>query len=264
MLIIAERINSSRKSIYQAIAGRDADFIRNEAGNQDQAGGDYIDVNAGAFVDSEAEHLKWLVDTVQAVTDKPLCLDSPDPGVIRAVLPLVDKTPMINSITLEPSRLESLLPLVVESKAKVIGLCQSEGTMADTADQKVELAEQLVQKALEAGLPLDDLYLDPLVYPLGTNTRSASATLEAIARIMANHPGVHTTCGLTNVSHGLPSRKLINRTFLVSAITRGLDSAILDPTDPQLYGALSAALAVNGKDDFCMRYITDFRAGRLG
>ena len=263
VLIIAERINASRKSISQAISDGDREFIQNEAENQDQAGGDFIDVNAGTFVGEEAEKLKWVIEAVQEVTEKPLCIDSPDPEVIKAMVPLVKKPPMINSITLEPERLEGILPIVAENKTKVIALCQSEDAMADTADDKVKMAEQLVEKVTAAEIPLDDLYIDPLVYPLSTNTQSAIATLEAIERIMKGFPGVHTTCGLTNVSYGLPARKLINRTFLVSAIGRGLDSAILDPTDNALYGALKAALSVNGRDDFCMEYITVFREGRL-
>jgi len=263
VLIIAERINASRKSISQAISDGDREFIQNEAKNQDQAGGDYIDVNAGTFVGEEAEKLKWVIEAVQEVTEKPLCIDSPDPEVIKTMVPLVKKTPMINSITLEPERLEGILPIVAENKTKVIALCQSEDAMADTADDKVKMAEQLVEKVTAAEIPLDDLYIDPLVYPLSTNTQSAIATLEAIERIMKGFPGVHTTCGLTNVSYGLPARKLINRTFLVSAIGRGLDSAILDPTDNALYGSLKAALSVNGRDDYCMEYITAFREERL-
>jgi 5-methyltetrahydrofolate--homocysteine methyltransferase len=170
---------------------------------------------------------------------------------------------MINSITLEPARLEGILPLVIEHGAKVIGLCQSEESMAETADDKVKLAGQLIEKATQAGVALDDLYIDPLVYPLSTNPQSASATLEAVSRIMKEFPGVHTTCGLTNVSHGLPSRKLVNRTFLVAAVVHGLDSAIMDPTDKQLYGTFKAAVTVAGRDEYCMEYITAFRQGRL-
>jgi cobalamin-dependent methionine synthase I len=263
VLIIAERINASRKYIAQAITSEDMGFIQDEAKAQDQAGADYIDVNAGTFVGEEADKLKWIIEAVQAVTEKPLCIDSPDPEVIKAMIPLVNKTPIINSITLEPERLEGILPIVAEYKTKVIALCQSEDAMADTADDKVRMAGQLVKRVQDAGVPLDNLYIDPLVYPLATNTQSAVATLDAIERIMKSFPGVHTTCGLTNVSYGLPSRKLINRTFLVAAITRGLDSAIMDPTDKQLYASLKAALSVNGKDDFCMEYITAFRGGRL-
>lgn len=263
MLIIAERINASRKYIAQAISSGNIGFIQNEAKAQDQAGADYIDVNAGTFVGEEAERLKWVIEAVQQVTAKPLCIDSPDPAVIKEVIPLVEKIPMINSITLERERLEGILPIAAERKAKLIALCQSEEAMAETADDKLKIADALVKKASHAGVPLDNLYIDPLVYPLATNTGSAVATLNAIERIMKAFPGVHTTCGLTNVSHGLPSRKLINRTFLVSAVSRGLDSAILDPTDKHLYGSLKAALTVNGRDDFCMGYITAFREGKL-
>ncbi len=264
MLIIGERINASRKSIAEAIASRDAAFIRSEAAAQAAAGADYIDVNAGTSEAREAEDLAWLIETVQEATEKPLCIDTPDPAVMKAVLPLVRKTPMINSITLEASRLEGVLPLVEQYRAKVIALCQSSEAIAETTDAKVRMAAGLAAKVGEAGIPLDDLYIDPLVYPVATNNLSAEATLGAIEEIMKGIPGVHTTCGLTNVSYGLPKRKLVNRTFLVAAVARGLDSAILDPTDNELFGALKAALLISGKDDYCVDYITAFREGRLG
>lgn len=264
MIIIAERINASRRHIAQAIASENAAFIQSEAKAQAAAGASYIDVNAGTFVGEEAEKLCWVVETVQEAVDTPLCLDSPDPAVIETVLPLVKARPvMINSINLEPERLDGLLPLVAEHRTKVVGLCQSEDMMAETVDDKLRLAEKLVRAVADAGIALDDLFIDPLVYPVSTNTQSALATVMAIEKIMVEFPGVHTTCGLTNVSFGLPLRKLINRTFLVTAVNRGLDSAILDPTDTQLYGALRAALVLMGKDDFCMNYVTDFRAGRF-
>ena len=263
MLIVAERINSSRKSIAQAIESEDVDFIQKEARAQTEAGADYLDVNAGAFLGKELERLTWAVEVIQDVTEAPLCIDSADPEVIKAVLPVVDKTPMINSITLEPVRLEGILPLVADQKTKVIGLCQSEETMAETTDDKLRMAGRLVEQVSQAGIALDDLYIDPLVYPLATNPQSALATLDAIERIMQEFSGVHTICGLTNVSYGMPNRKLINRTFLVSAMIRGLDSAILDPTDKKLFSALKAAHMIAGKDDFCMQYIAAFREGRL-
>lgn len=263
MLIIAERINTSRKYISQAISSENTMFIQDEARAQDLAGADYIDVNAGTFVDEEAEKLKWVINAVQEVTDKPLCIDSPDPEVIKAMVPLADKIPMINSITLEEERLEGILPVVAEHKAKVIALCQSEESMAETFEDKVIIAEKLVERVTAAGIPLTDLYIDPLVYPLSTNPLSAVATLSAIKKIMELFPGVHTTCGLTNVSYGLPARKIVNRAFLVSAISHGLDSAIMDPTDRNLYSALQAALVVNGRDDYCMNFITAFREGKI-
>ncbi len=263
MLIVAERINSSRKTVAQAMEGRDRDFIQNEARMQAEAGADYIDVNAGSFIGEEADLLMWVVDAVQKTTDLPLCIDSPDPEVIKAVLPLLHRSPMINSITMEGVRLEGMLPLVAEKGAKVIGLCQSEEILAETVDDKVRLAGRLVEEVSKVDISLDDLYIDPLVYPLSSNPDSGLAVLGAIERIMKEFPGVHTICGLTNVSYGLPSRKLINRTFLVAAITRGLDAVIMDPTDKELFGSLKAALTVVSKDEYCMDYIAAFRDGRL-
>jgi 5-methyltetrahydrofolate--homocysteine methyltransferase len=263
MLIIGERINSSRKSIAEAIASRNRAFIQNEAKTQATTGADFLDVNAGTFVEEEAKYLQWIIETVQEAVDVPLCIDSPDPSVIEAMIPLVKKPPMINSITLEPSRLVKILPLVSERKIKVIALCQSQDTIADTVEAKVKMASQLVERVRAAAVPLDNLYIDPLVYPLGTSDQSARATLDAIEKIMKQFPGIHTICGLTNVSYGLPNRRLVNRTFLVSAIARGLDSVILDPTDKQLFGDLKAALMVAGKDEFCIEYIEGFRQGRF-
>ena len=263
MLIVAERINSSRKSIARALETNDINFIQAEATSQAEAGADYIDVNAGTFINDELDRLKWAVEVVQEAVDLPLCIDSPDPAVIEAVFPLVKRSPMINSITLEPLRLEGILPLVAKHGTKVIGLCQSEDTMAETAEEKLRLASQLVERVMKAGIPLDNLYIDPLVYPLATNPQSALATIEAIGRIMEEFHGVHTICGLTNISYGLPERKLINRTFLVTAISRGLDAVILDPTDNHLFGALKAALALISKDEYCIDYIGAFREGRL-
>jgi len=132
MLIIAERINASRKQIAQAISAGDRLFVQSEAKAQTEAGAHYIDVNAGTFIGEEAEKLKWVVQAVQEVTHLPLAIDSPDPAVIQAMMPFMKKTPIINSITLEPSRFERILPLVVHHRAKVIALCQAENEMAET------------------------------------------------------------------------------------------------------------------------------------
>ena len=263
MLIIAERINASRRYIASAISSKSRAFIQNEAKALALAGADYIDVNTGIFGENETERLKWVIEVVQEVTDLPLSINSSVPAVIKAVLNSLNRRPIINSISLAPIPLEGILPLVAEYKTKVIGLCQSEHAMAETVEDKVRLAEKLVEQATEMGISLDDLYIDPLVCPLATNPQSAVATIQAIERILTAFPGVHATCGLTAVSHGLPNRKLVDRIFLAAAIFRGLDAVILDPTDRQLYGTLRAARVVSGKDDFCTDYIAAFREGRF-
>jgi len=263
MLIVAERINSSRKTVSEAIQAKDADFIRSEARAQADAGANYIDVNAGSFVGQEVEYLCWLVETVQGMTDLPLCIDSPDPGAIAAALELVKGRAMINSISLEKNRMTGILPLIKKYNTKIVVLCQSDKGMANTVDEKVKIAGQMVAALTEEGVALDDIYIDPLVYPIATDTQSAVAAIGAIGRIMPSFPGVHTIGGLTNVSFGLPSRKLTNRTFLVAAISHGLDSAIIDPTDRVLMANLVAAEALLGKDTFCAEYIKAYREGKL-
>lgn len=263
MLIVAERINASRKAIRAALERLDAGAIQAEAIAQVQAGAHYIDVNGGTFPGREPELLCWLVDTVQQVTDQPLCLDSSDPAALAAALPRVRQpAPMLNSITLERERFERMLPLAREFRTKVVALCQGEG-VATTAQQKIDTASRLVERLTAAGIMLADIYVDPLVFPLATDSSSGTAALEAFREIMRRFPGVHTICGLSNVSHGLPARKLINRTFLSTAAAAGLDAAILDPTDRELIAALCAGQAVLGCDEYCLGYLKAFRAGKL-
>ena len=264
MLMVAERINASRKAIRAALEAMDAAAIQQEARAQDAAGAHYIDVNGGTFPGREAELLAWLVDTVQAVTDKPLCLDSPDADALAAALPRVrTRPPMVNSINLERERFERVLALALEHRTKLIALCQGEGVPAASAAEKIALGSELVERLTRAGIAIGDIYVDPLVFPLGTDSQSAQATIEAVSELMRRFPGVHTICGLTNVSHGLPARKLLNRTFLVAAMSRGMDAAIVDPTDSQLVSAIYAAQAVFGRDEYCMELIGAFHDGRL-
>jgi cobalamin-dependent methionine synthase I len=264
MLIVAERVNASRKAIRAALEKLDAAAIANEVRIQAAAGAHYIDVNAGTFPGREAELLCWLVDVAQAETKLPLCLDSPDPAALAAALPRIKgERPMINSINLEPERFDSILPLARQYNAKLIALVQGEGIPAAGAPEKIELAIRLVDKLVDGGMPLDDLYVDPLVFPVGTDSNSALATVTAMREIMAHFPGVHTICGLTNVSHGLPARKLINRTFLAGAIANGMDAAIIDPTDALLMATLLGAEAVFGRDEYCVNLIEAFQDGKL-
>jgi 5-methyltetrahydrofolate--homocysteine methyltransferase len=170
---------------------------------------------------------------------------------------------MINSINLEPERFARVLPLAREHGAKLIALAQGEGVPAATAGEKVDIAARLVEQLVAGGMALEDIYVDPLVFPVGTDSNSALATITAMREIMARFPGVHTICGLTNVSHGLPLRKLVNRTFLAGAIANGMDAAIIDPTDALLMATLLGAEAVFGRDEYCINFIEAFQAGKL-
>ena len=263
MLIIAERINTSRKSIAEAVTENDTDFIVNEIKIQEEAGADYIDINAGTFAAQEIEKLSWLIEIVQKNTDLPICLDSADPKTIHTVLPMIHHPPMINSINLDRKRYDALMPMIIERQCKVIGLCQAAGKAGHSISEKIDIAGQLIQELTQSGLFLENIYIDPLVFSLATDTTSGLNTLNAIREIMNKYKGVHTICGLTNVSYGLPERKLMNSAFLISAILMGLDAAIMDPTNKPLFSLMKAALLLNDKDPYAQNYIKAFRQGRF-
>ena len=263
MIIIGELINASRKAIKAAIEDQDAATIQQIAQNQAEAGADYIDVNAGIFVGREPEYLKWLVQTVQQAVDKPCAIDSPDPAAIAAALAVHKGTPMINSISLEKDRYERLSPIVAGTDMKVIALCMSDRGMPQTVADRLEIAEQLVGGLLDKGVRVDNIFVDPLVQPVSVNNTFGMEFIDAIEQIVARFPGIHTACGLSNISYGLPARKFMNRTFMTMAIAKGLDGALIDPLDGRMMAAIVAAEALAGRDNFCMNYLKAFRAGRF-
>ena len=262
MIIIGEKINSTLKSVRPAIEAYDAEAIRSLAKRQAEAGAAYIDVNAGAFHADEADRLAWLVATVRSAVDTPLCLDSPSAAALEAGLKAyTGATPMLNSITDEKERFESILPLALRHKAKVIALCMDDAGMPETADGRYEIAARLIAKLTAAGVKPEDIHIDPLVRPVSTGSHYGLAAIETIRRVKNNHPGVRIACGLSNVSFGLPQRKLINQAFLISAMAAGMDGAILDPLDNKMMACVAAAEAVLGVDEYCVEYLEKFRNG---
>lgn len=264
MKIIGEKINGTRKLVGKAIAERDAAYIQNLARKQVDVGAHWLDVNAGTHPESEAEDLVWLVTQVQAVTDITLCLDSANPAALRAAMKEVKKTPLINSISGEPSRLEGILPIVVEFGCPVIALCMDDKGIPATTEKRMEVLAGVMEKTHQAGITDDRLFIDPLAMTIATNTNAGNIIFETMRCIRRDHPEAHLVCGLSNVSFGLPERALINRTFLTLAIEAGLDTAIIDPTDTALQAAMYATEMLLGRDRHCLTYTRAYRAGKLG
>jgi len=262
VLIIGERINATRKRVGQATVEKDAQLIKEEAKKQVEAGADFLDVNGG-IPGRETEYLPWLVKVVQEEVDVPLCLDSADPEALKLALPLCNKRAMINSITDEPEKKQALMPLIKEYKTRVVALCMSASGPPCTAEDRISTAVRLVEFLTGEGVPEDDIHVDSCILPLSVDAAHCSGMLQAVGELAQRFPNVHRSCGLSNVSHGLPLRKLINEVFLGMLISRGLDTAILDPTDPHLMSVVKAAEALAGRDEFCAEYLTAFRAGKL-
>lgn len=262
MLIIGELINTSRKLIREAVENRNEQYIRQVAKAQAEAGAAYIDVNCGTFVETEIATMEWLVDVILSETHLPLCIDSPNPLALEAGLKKsVGGKPMINSITDETPRWNAVLPLVKEYKAKVIALCIEDAGMPKTQQDRLRIADVLINKLTKEGIVPDDIYIDPLIKPISTGEKHGIEVLEAVQKIMEGYPGVHKVCGLTNISYSLPARKVLNRTFMVQAAARGMDSFILDTTNNDMRGALLASQALFGQDRFCRKFLNGFRQG---
>ncbi len=264
MLIVGERINTSRKPIAEAARRSDSDFIIGEAQMQLKAGADFLDVNAGTFAEKELDHLMWLVKTIRAEIDAPLCIDSSDPNVVREALKVCGKGMMVNSISAEAENYEAMLPIIKEYDCRTVALCLGDGGIPTELDDKLKIGFDLVDRLLSYGIHVANIYVDPLIMAVSTNSESARIACAIIEGMQTRYPGIHSICGLSNISFGLPVRKLMNSAFLVMVMTAGLDAVILDPTDKRMMANLIAADTLMGRDDFCAAYIAAYRKDRLG
>jgi len=268
MLIVGERINTSRKVkgepvVENAARNRDAEYFIDLARKQCEAGAKYIDVNAGTLLDGEPEALEWLVETVQGELDVPLSLDSPNPVAIERALKVHKGQAMINSITAEQERYDKILPFVKEYETKVIALSMGDAGIPSDSEGRISVAKELIGKLIADGVKPENIYSDPLVYPVATGPQYGLAVLDTIRTVKSEFPDVQTIAGVSNVSHGLPSRKFLNQAFAVMCMTAGLDAAIIDPLDRQLMALVYAAEALRGRDEFCAEYLSAARAGRF-
>jgi 5-methyltetrahydrofolate--homocysteine methyltransferase len=265
MIVIGEKINATRKSIAEALQNRDADTIVETAKAQADAGADFLDVNGGdPHAGKEAENIAWLIDLVQSNTDVPVAVDTADPEAARKGLELAEKKPILNSISLESERLEPLLPVASERECLVIALLMSDDGPPKEVDDRVANAERLIGKLTDAGKQLDEILVDPCVFPAASDPDSVRKCLDGVAAIRAKWPEVHISLGVSNVSHGLPKRHHVNLALLAQAIFAGADAGIVDPTAPGTMATIYAAEALAGRDEFCMNYVTAAREGKLG
>lgn len=263
MLIIGERINTSRKKIDDAVARRDTAFIQEEARAQVEMGAHIVDVNAGSRLSTEIDDLMWIIDVIQDTIPVRISIDSSDPACMRKAIRRVKDIPMLNSLSAEKERFKRMVPLIEERECDIVALCMDDRGMPKSVDQIMENGEKLIDGLQALGVKRERIYLDPLVQAISTNTWAGMIALKAIERIHREFEGVRTICGLSNISFGLPNRSLVNRTFLSLAMMSGLSAALIDPLDRRLMATMKATNLLLGKDDFCMEYIGAYREGRL-
>ena len=263
MLIIGEKLNGTLKKTAAAIQARDAAFVQDLARRQVEAGADYLDVNAGTGMGNEVDDLVWLVDTVQQAVDVPLCLDSADPVVLKAGMECVQRTPMVNSISGEAARLDGILPLVAQRGSPVIALLLDDRGIPPDVDGRLAVARTVIERARAAGLPDEKVFIDPLAMAIATQTESAVLALETMRRLRAEFPQAKFSIGLSNISFGLPLRTLVNQAYLAQLLAAGLDAAIINPLEQGLMNMLYATELILGRDRYCKKYTSAFRAGKI-
>jgi 5-methyltetrahydrofolate--homocysteine methyltransferase len=264
MIIIGEKINGSIPATARAIAEHDEAFIRKLALKQSEMGADYIDVAAGTSPDIERETLKWLIDIVQDTVDTPLCIDSSDCNVILDMIPLAKRPGMLNSVSEEHGKCELLLPAIADTEWNIVALtCDNNGISTDTK-VRFDIAVTIVEKAKKLGIAVSRLFIDPLVTALSATPNALLSFNETLTSIKNKYPEIHITSGLSNISFGMPFRKIINQQFLTLAMSAGMDSAIMDPTSDDMRATLYAADALLGQDRNCRKFLTAFRKGVIG
>lgn len=264
MLVIGEKINSTRKSIDRAVRERDAGLIREEALKQAQAGAGMLDVNCGTLdAADEPAAMDWLVKAVQEAVELPLCIDSPNPGALAAGLAAHRGKAMVNSISGESERFQKVLPMVLQYGSSVVALCMDDRGIPADNGQALEVGIKLVGRLVDSGVSLGDIYFDPLVRSVATSPSAVVDTLRLMEGMSARYPGLHFVSGLSNVSFGLPDRRHLNRAYVVLSMASGLDAVIVDPMDGTMMALIYATQALLNKDRFCMQYIRCYHQGKL-
>ena len=257
-VIIGEKINpTGHKKLAAALTEGNFDYIRQLVERQIAWGADVLDVNVGVPGLDEVAMIPKVVALVASVTDVPLCLDSGNPQVLAAGLAAAPGKPLVNSVSGEEKRLAGVLPIVKERGAAVIGLTMDDNGIPKTAEERVAVAEKILERAAKIGIPAEDVIIDPLVLTVGSDSRAALVTLQTIELLRKNF-GVNVNLGASNVSFGLPDRLTVNQAFLALAIQAGVTCSITDPL--KLGATVKAADLLLGRDDYAMRYIKYFRA----
>jgi 5-methyltetrahydrofolate--homocysteine methyltransferase len=257
--IIGERINPTRrKKLAETMSQGDFSVVQEDARKQVEAGAQVLDVNAGIPGGDEPALLRGAAKAVMEVTDAPLCFDSANPEALKAVLEIYPGKALINSTTAEEHMMARVLPLVKQFGAAVIGVITDESGVPPTPEARLAVARKLVNRAADFGIPPEDIIIDCLALTVGADHNAGKITLDSMV-LVRQELGVNLNLGASNVSFGLPDRKIINVAYLSLAIARGLTIAITDPTVPEIQTTVLACDLLMGRDEYAMRWIKAFR-----
>jgi 5-methyltetrahydrofolate--homocysteine methyltransferase len=258
-VMIGERINpTGRKILAAEMAAGNFSRVESDTRAQIAAGAHMLDVNAGIPLADEPAILARTIQLVQSITDLPLSIDSSIVAALEAGLAVYKGKPLVNSVTGEEERLESVLPLVKRYGAAVVAISNDETGISEDPDVRFEVAKRIVHRAQDHGIPVSDVVVDPLVMPVGAINQAGVQVRRLLGRLK-NELKVNTTCGASNISFGLPAREGISAVFLSMAIGAGMTSAIMNPMHEEIVKACMGADVMMGHDPDCARWIRRFR-----
>jgi 5-methyltetrahydrofolate--homocysteine methyltransferase len=258
-VIIGERINpTGRKVVLAALKEGNFDIVRKDAADQVEAGAILLDINSGVPGADEPKLLEQMVNTVMEATDAPLCIDTANPAALAVALSVYDGKALVNSVNGEERSLETVLPLVKEHSAAVIGLCMDDDGIPDTPEKRLAVAAKIIERAAKLGIGPEDVVIDPLVLTMGADSHAGRIALRTVELVVEEF-GVNISMGASNVSFGMPDRRHINATFIAMAIYAGLTCPITNPLVPEVAAAVLAADLCMGRDDYGMRWIQAYR-----
>lgn len=267
MFIVGENINATTKSVSEAIACRDKAFLEGLAKAQAAAGADYIDVNAGTgrtSPEQEIADMEWLIEVVQTATDRPLAIDSDNPRVIEAGLRrYCGPRPIINSVNAESEKLGALGNLVREYDAWLVALAMGADGIPRSVEERLAACDRIMEVLSASGVMPERILFDPLVLPISVDSSQGMVTLQTLEKIKSRYPQAGTILGLSNISYGLPRRRVINWGFLLMAAYAGLDAVIMDPLDAKTMSFVRVAEMLVGKDPYCRGYLKAYRKGAI-
>jgi 5-methyltetrahydrofolate--homocysteine methyltransferase len=253
--IIGERINpTGRKLLAREMAAGNYDRVRSDALAQVQAGAHMLDVNAGIPLADEPAIMAEAIKLVQSITDVPISIDSSIVAALERGLEVYEGKALVNSVTGEEERLESVLPMIKKYGAAVIGISNDETGISEDPDVRIAVAKKIVERAMDHGIPREDVLIDPLVMPIGAMRYAGRQVFHIVGRCL-NELKVNTCCGASNVSFGLPNRPPLNAHFLAMAISHGLTSAITNPIEHEIKQGIMVADVMMGNDENCASWI---------
>jgi cobalamin-dependent methionine synthase I len=263
VIIVGENINASISRINSVIQRRDKEKLLRVVQEQADAGVDYIDVNVGSEVGSREEEvaaMQWALKSIQEHFDIPLALDSVDPLVLEAGLQMRDgRLSLINSTKGEDKSLGEVIPLAEKYRMPIVALAMDEDGIPQSVEQRLQVCRKIARVCEQHGVSLENVFFDPLVLPISTDTTQGMVTLETVEQLKQEIPMAKTIMGLSNVSFGLPARSFLNEAFIHMAVYAGLDAAIINPLQKELIFAVRTADVLTGNDRRCRRYLRCLR-----